>query len=77
MRHATKQAVAALAGALKLPIGNRRACDGKRIASGDPINGAAFGLRDAVGLLAGYAVTLPDCPRCAVLLDQELEGRRL
>jgi len=70
MRHLTKRALARLAGRdwIDLPVGHL-ACAGEYTGR----DGTATGVLDVRGGLTPE--NRPTCPKCAVLLDQDLEGQ--
>lgn len=76
MRHATKRALAIVRGDDWTHLrADWRACDDGDMARWGAFGGA-LGYDEAEALLRGQHVTLPDCPRCAVLLDEALEKGR-
>lgn len=78
MRHATVLALNEIYEWIPNSLGNRasawqkRACDWNEL---DTSPMEAFINTDAENLRRGSAVTLPDCPACAALLDLAMEMR--
>lgn len=71
MRHATMRAVNVLLGGLGPPANYLESACGS--SQGDPQSFKAY---DALRLLDGLEPEgMPNCPRCAVILDAALEGR--